>query len=593
MADDVNARDRFVTGALILVGLCTFLPGINWGTPSRATDLFLFGSPEKAWSAKQIQSAGGSWKPDASKPADADANPLLDRTRPIPLNDTPAKQAEIIRRYRLYSNHPDEMLTFMALAGMPARRFDPGMYQYGGMWFYPLGATLRVAQAAGLIKPDLTHYLDNPDQFARFYIIARLYSAAWGLIGVWAVYRLARRMFGGWALPAAAGACFALMPVVINGAHEVKPHLAGAVLVLLCALAALNYVQTGARKWWLLAGVVSGLAFGMVLTAIVAFAILPTMTLLRRQPWRQRILITAAAGGIGLATYCVTNPYVILGLLNTNSALRTNLANLRQAGALFGKANDRGALTNASLLIAEGASLPIAVFGVVGVLLIPLLARRSPTTDKDRQAPPSRTAAAVLVAVPAALSLIQFLATAAGKPGEFGRFAILPDTALLLAALALARAAGSSGEKREPLAGGILVFLTAIFGLSYLTTFTHDKNHPQSGSSRIVAAKRLAQLSARASTLAVHADPAPYSLPPVDLTRWKLLLLPANHIVPDDQPWPDVIVRPVDRPSPELFDDTEIYVRMTVTARRPWFPAHITWADNPIEILIRKDLVRQ
>ena len=99
-----------------------------------------------------------------------------------------------------------------------------------------------------------------------------------GVVGIWAVYRLARRMFGGWILPAGAGACFALMPVVINGAHEVKPHLAGAVLVLLCALAALKYVRTGESKWWVIAGVLSGLAFGMVLTAIVAFAILGKLT---------------------------------------------------------------------------------------------------------------------------------------------------------------------------------------------------------------------------------------------------------------------------------------------------------------------------
>src|SRR5688572_12343819 len=234
MPSEDHPRDYLIIAALLLVGLGTFLPGLNWGTPSRATDPFLFGAADNAWPATRIQSAGGAWQPDVSKPADADANPLIDRSRPLVLNDTPAKQAEIIRRYRLYSNHPDEMLTFMALAGMPARRFDPGMYQYGGMWFYPLGAALRASQAAGLIKPDLNHYLDNPDQFARFYIIARLYSAAWGLIGIWAAYRLARRMFGGWILPAGAGACFALMPVVINGAHEVKPHLAGSVLVLLC-----------------------------------------------------------------------------------------------------------------------------------------------------------------------------------------------------------------------------------------------------------------------------------------------------------------------------------------------------------------------
>ena len=583
-------RDPAVLCLLMALGLCAYLPGIGWGVPSRTTDAFLFGFNQNTWSAQQIQAAGGSWTPDSAKAADADANPLLHRDQVIVLNDTPQKQAEIIRRYRLYSNHPDEMLTFMALARMPAARFDPGMYQYGGLWFYPIGGLLRVAGALKLVtvKSDLSYYLDHPEDFGRFYVVARLYSGAWGLVGIWAVYRLGRRLFGGWILPAAVGASFALMPVVVNGAHEVKPHLAGGVLVLLAVLAALKYVQTGLTRWWVLTAVVCGLAFGMVLTAVVAFAVIPTMTLLRRQPWRQRLTLTLAAGGIGLAVYALTNPYVIIGLLRPDSPLRTNLANLRQAGALFGKANDRGALANSALLLVEGTSLPIAVFGIVGVAMIALTQIRRPTPPPGETEPPtptSRTSAAILLAAPTLLALIQFVATAAGKPGEFGRFALLPDTALLLAAFALAHLGTKTRPRSQPLAAGILVILTAIFGVSYLMGFIEDQNHPLSTSSRMIAASRLAELSRRAKTIGVYADPAPYSMPPVDLTRWQLLLLPANDSTIAE---PDVIVRAIDA-IPDPYNNP-LYERFYATGHRTWFAARISWADKPFEILVRREL---
>ena len=53
------------------------------------------------------------------------------------------------------------------------------------------------------------------------------------------------------------------MPVVVNAAHEAKPHLPGAVLMLLAVLSATNYVRTGRRRYWLGAGALCGAAFGM------------------------------------------------------------------------------------------------------------------------------------------------------------------------------------------------------------------------------------------------------------------------------------------------------------------------------------------
>src|SRR5438105_6313218 len=192
----MTVRERMMLILIMAVAGIVFFTGDRWGLPSRAADRFLLSSG-KVWSGNQIVEKGGNWTADPDRSADADANPILDRSTPIWLNQTDRQKAEILRRYRLFSAQPDEMVTFMALAGMrpSAGNYDPRMYQYGGMWIYPVGAMLKIASMVGLvtIRPDLNFYLDHPEQFARFYIVARVYSGLWGLVGVWAAFHLARR----------------------------------------------------------------------------------------------------------------------------------------------------------------------------------------------------------------------------------------------------------------------------------------------------------------------------------------------------------------------------------------------------------------
>ena len=274
--------------ALLLLGAGVFVTGITWGLPSRDVDQFLFGSAVP-WSGEEILRLAGDRPDDPYRGADVDIDPLVDRDRVVCLNETDAQRAAIVRRYRLYSYQPDEMITLMSLADMGrSGSFDPKLYQYGGLWIYPVGALLKLASIGGAITltPDLTFYLDRPEEFGRFYVVARLYCVAWALVGVWAVYWLTRRLTGGCSISATlAAACYIVMPVVVNMAHEAKPHLPGAVLMLLVVAAAMRYVETGRRGWWLATAGLCGAAFGMVLSALPVFAVLPVMMLLRRQSW--------------------------------------------------------------------------------------------------------------------------------------------------------------------------------------------------------------------------------------------------------------------------------------------------------------------
>ena len=190
------------------------------------------------------------------------------------IHDDEVSRARILSRFRLYSYQPDEMISFRALAKMhPANfEFDPKLYQYGGLWIYPLGAIVKAASLVGYVtvSSDPTLYLDSPEMFGRFYILGRAYSAAWGLVAVLAVFGIVRRATGGLVLPFLAGVCFMCMPVVLDLAHEAKPHLAGTALMLLAILSASKYVETGKWKWIAWTAIACGTCAGMVLSGVVA-----------------------------------------------------------------------------------------------------------------------------------------------------------------------------------------------------------------------------------------------------------------------------------------------------------------------------------
>jgi len=185
-----------------------------------------------------------------------------------------------------------------------------------------------------------------------------------------------------------------------------------------------------------------------------------------------------------------------------------------------------------------------------------------------------------LLAGPVALTLIQFFALAAGKPGEYGRFAVLPDVVLALAAVAAAVRWCGPWLRRVTLA--ILLLGAFAGGATYLTGFVHDCGRR---TSRTVAADHIWQLQEDQGdgrhTVAVWAEPAPYSVPPVDLFTTRLLLLPPDYTLDAMHAPAEVVVRAVDAERPPASD--RVY-EWWCSPNAGLLPARISWADKPIEV---------
>lgn len=569
-----------------------FCLGITWGLPSRGVDQFLFGD-EQPWSGEKIHALTGDRPDDPARGADVDIDPLTDRDEIIVLNETDEQRAEIIRRYRLFSYHPDEMVTFMALGRMNpgAGDLDPKLYQYGGLWIYSVGALLKAASLVGAVTltADPVYYLDCPEAFGRFYVVARLFVVAWGVVGVFAVYWLIRRLTSGADGAAVVGAaCFAFMPVVINGVHEAKPHLPGAVLTLLTVMAAMRFLDTRRAQWWWMTSMLAGAAVGMVLNAWPALTVIPMTALLRKASWSDRIKRTLAGGVIAFVVYAVTNPYVIINLATNRELLRSNLANTR---AMFEIGSAVEAFGTAVFLIREGASLGLALVGAIGTVsfaVAGLRCRRPKTAADDRASSPVTDHLVWLLVIPAVCQVIPFALFAAGQGGEYGRFIIYTDIVLALSAVTATWRFLSRNAWRGAVAV-LLVLGTSLPGYAYLQGFMADRSSP---TTRTQAAERLDRdASAGVNTLAVWVEPAPYAVPPVDLFHWKLLLMPRDRSMDSLGVEIDAGIRAVDVVDTPTYIPLSDYLWGPRKRIMPFGETEMSWAAKPFVWFILKDHV--
>ncbi|HRX86070.1 MAG TPA: glycosyltransferase family 39 protein [Phycisphaerae bacterium] len=574
--------------------------GIGWGLPSHADDRYLFaGEP---WPAERLAEAAAA-RLDPALGADVDVDPLAARAEPVVLNATTTGVAEIVRRYRLFTRQPDEMITIMALSGMRPRalQLDPRLYQYGGLFIYPVGAAIGACGALGVypVTSDPAYYLANPASFGKFYITARAFAAAWGLVGIVVMYELARRIAGrGAGLLAAL--LFVLLPVVTCMAHEAKPHLPGAVLMLLACLLAMRALDLQRNRDWLALFVCCGAAVGMVLSAAPIVLLIPLAigTHCVNQTRRQQnefptctrhhvnyrpIFIRATIGGwlVAGAIYLLTNPYIVINLFANRAVLRSNFGNslaMYQITHLFAGARRVIELT------AAGATWPVLLFGITGGVW----------------ALRHRTRVALPLGVMALLLALQFVLLGAGKPDEYGRFGVFTNCALAVSAACFIAVTASRSRALATFVGIITVAVCAWTTAGYLAGFRADA---QRAGSRDRAAAWIAE-HCPATPVALTAEPAPYGCPPLAFDRTAVVLYrlsAAERPIDAARRWnsalragaatvPPLLVTTCDDPAAFIaamgapaWTDTQIFA-----PRPPWLPpSRISWANKPVVVLHR------
>ena len=532
--------ERILLGCIVVLFAVLSVVGITWGLPSRSIDKYLFGGDEP-WSGEKIyRLAEGEKKFDARRGADVDVDPVTDAQadgKPILLTETDEDIARIYLRYRLYTHQPDEMITMMALAGMKPRQMqlDPRLYQYGGLFIYPVGGLIGACGAVGLIdvRSDVPYYLDNPDEFGKFYVVARAYSAMWGMIGVLVVFAIARRLSGSVVPGLLAALLFTLMPVVVCMAHEGKPHLPGAVLMLLAVYFSMRWLAArpvlgGRRDWWLMC-VCCGAAFGMVLSSGPIFVLIPlTVWLWARQVRQTRqdqgsslwLLLRRTTIGVTVAggVYLMTNPYIVINAITNRDVLASNFGN---SLAMYQIDRVGEGLWRVLELTIEGVTLPVVVLGLIALVVASVRAlanARSAVAHQGGVENHGLFVAMLPLVVPAAVFFLQFILIGAGKPAEYGRFGVFTDTALVIGAACLL---AHPWTKLRAIVNWVPAVLVVIWmagcGAAYLRNFSVDTGDRTDFA--WVQEELVLNADPGYVPFSVLADPAPYSFPPINFSR--------------------------------------------------------------------------
>ena len=298
------------------------------------------------------------------------------------------------------------------------------------------------------------------------------------------------------------------------------------------------------------------------------------------------------AGGafaIALLVYAITNPYVPFNFIFHRVVLESNLGNSK---AMYHANLTMNGIENAAYLIAAGTSPLLMLAGVIATAALAIRAVR--VRQNRDEAEIRRRTTGLLLAIPAIVITVQCLFFAVNKPGEFGRFMLLPDIFLLIEVMVALgtqwHGLPASEDSTQEIVqgrlkswagspchwgGGLLVVATALSGLSYLRAFTLDS---RSSTSRLIEAKRLVSLNPRNSTTRWQPTPtpAPYCLPPMDLFDDRIILLPKDAGLGEGLKIADVSVRAVDVPG-----EDRNWLRLFTTTP-------ISWANKPFDVRTRK-----
>jgi hypothetical protein len=155
-------------------------------------------------------------------------------------------------------------------------------------------------------------------------------------------------------------------------------------------------------------------------------------------------------------------------------------------------------------LTAEGATWVVLIAGTFG---IGVLVRQ-------------RRGAAVPLLVVAGLIFVQFVLIGAGKPAEYGRFGVFIDVTLAIAAAcALTHPWPRLKGPAQVVAAVAMGLWVCLCGFQYLANFVADASPDNS---RILAARSLGRGN---TPVALLAEPAPYSCPPLNFSKRPVWLV--------------------------------------------------------------------
>ena len=265
---------------------------------------------------------------------------------------------------------PDEEAVSALAGNYYLGYFEPTDFTYPPLFILAVAATLWLAfrtAPAMLSRLNIRLGLSDPTMSAQR-IVARLLSAAAGVISVWLVFRIGTRLFG---RPTAlvAAAFLALAFLHVRDSHFGVTDVPMTCMVLVGFLAIVKLAESGSRRDLVAAGIWTGLAVATKYNA--ALLVLPASFAILNDPLQRpiqsRLVRVVGFAAIMTAAFLIVAPFSVLSYEKFLYDV-TNVS--RHLADGHGVDLGRGWTYHLTTTLRYGLGIPLLVAGILGLPLM-------------------------------------------------------------------------------------------------------------------------------------------------------------------------------------------------------------------------------
>ena len=304
----------------LIAYLATLAVGISWGLPSADRTLLL--SFERSVGPEELDVMNANR-------AECNAHHNFDSAIYGGINrgsagrnllpDFPKKcidNSELsFRRFLFFGTAQDESRVFHSLSRMKPEKFDfhPKRFENGTAYLYPIGGLLFIAEQIGYVNltSDISSALEHPENMRRVYLIGRAVSSA-AVLGTLILLFLIGRRFYSTNVGLVAAIAYGSFGAVYALGLQTRIHVVAAFWITLTVYWLLAYARTYRTRDILYASIACGIAIGTAIHAALSMSAILLVIASNPHDLSRKLRSICLSGLVVLATFVVTNPYVVL-----------------------------------------------------------------------------------------------------------------------------------------------------------------------------------------------------------------------------------------------------------------------------------------
>jgi dolichyl-phosphate-mannose-protein mannosyltransferase len=265
---------------------------------------------------------------------------------------------------------PDEEAVAALAAGYYAGHFEQTIFTYPPLFILVVAATMWLVfyKVPSLLRRFNVELPVSDPSIAAERVIARVLSAASGVVSVWLLFRIGERLFGR-TTGFIASAFLALAFLHVRDSHFGVTDIPMTCMVLAGFLAIVKLSESGSRSDLLVAGALTGLAVATKYNA--ALLVLPASLAILDDPRRRSLVIRlghlVAFGVTMVVVFLIVCPYSVVNY----DRFLVDLADISRHLAMgHGPDLGRGWSYHLTTTLRYGLGAPLLVAGILGLALM-------------------------------------------------------------------------------------------------------------------------------------------------------------------------------------------------------------------------------